>query len=148
MIIAVDPGANIGVATFTLKGEDYNKGVFSEENFLNFMASLLVAADQKPDIIFKFIVEPFTLRQDLAIEQTGSNMPASRIIGAIQMVDRILGDKSEIHYSPASNLKSALKWSGMNKYLSYRHVPDEIAAYAHGVMWLIQNDYRKHPIFS
>ena len=156
MFIAIDPGANVGVATFNEKGEDIKRTVMREEPFRDLMAnmySMLYAEVQKhPEskIGLTFIMEDFKLRQDKAIDQTGSDMPAPRIIGAVQMIDRLLGDRSEIILHQPMVLSTALKWAGFPKYANNRrlHPPDDIAAYSHGVFHLINAGLRKHPIFD
>lgn len=150
MFISIDPGKNNGVASFSDEGQDIKKKVMQEEEFLHFLQMLLVIkGDGKNHITF--ILEDFKLRQDKAIDQTGSDMPSSRMIGAVQFADRILGDQSDIVYQRPGILNSALKWAGYsdlaNKGRGY-HVPDDIAAYSHGVYYLITQNLRKHPIFN
>jgi hypothetical protein len=155
MFVAVDPGENVGAATFSETGEDLGRTVVRLDSFrTNFLKTLcsqrLKEPPRSPKLIF--IMEDYTLRQDMAINQTGSDMPASRCIGAVEMIASILGpERCEIHLQKPGNLKTALKWAGYptlaNKPRSW-HCPDDLSAYAHGVFWLIQNNYRKHPIFG
>lgn len=146
MFIAIDPGKNTGVATFDSDGKDLQKYVFSEDSFRLFMVGLLHVKGS-----VTFILEDFRLIQGKALEQTGSDMPAPRVIGAMQMIDTIMGDRSKIEMVQPGNLRTALKWAGFpelaNKPRTW-HCPDELAAYAHGVMYLIQKKLRKHPIFD
>lgn len=146
MFIAIDPGKNTGVATFDKDGKDLQKYVFSEDSFRLFMVGLLHVKGS-----VTFILEDFRLIQGKALEQTGSDMPAPRIIGAMQMVDTIIGKDSKIEYVRPGNLRTALKWAGYpelaNKPYGW-HCPDDLSAYAHGVMYLIQKGLKKHPIFD
>jgi hypothetical protein len=148
MFISVDPGDNVGVATFKADGTDINKTIMRLDKFRNFLSLSVVVPDVKKMI---FIVEDYRLCQNMAIAQTGSDMPASRCIGAIEMVCEILGDRSQIYWQNPSNLRGALKWAGYpklaNKPRSW-HCPDDLSAYAHGVHRLIDLGIRKHPIFG
>jgi hypothetical protein len=152
MFISIDPGANTGVATFMPNGNDVGNHTYREGDFLRFLNGAyytVSSPDYKDEVTW--IMEDFNLRQDKALAQTGSDMPASRMIGAVQMVDNLIGAKSKIVYQKPGNLRTALKWAGFpelaNKPRSW-HCPDHIAAYAHGKMYLIQQGICKHPIFE
>lgn len=155
MFISIDPGHNVGVATFTDTGLDVSKATITLPRFRQFILKSAVrerlkAPEGTPKLIF--LMEDYKLRQDMAINQTGSDMPASRCIGAVEFACDILGpERCEIILQPPGNLRTALKWSGYpelaNKPRTW-HCPDDMSAYAHGVFWLIRNDYRKHPIFN
>lgn len=155
MFISVDPGKNVGVATFNHEGVDINRTVMQEAEFRNFLkmvfSQVMAQNKAKPEspIGITFIMENYQLRQDKALDQLGSDMPASRIIGAVQMVDELLGDRSEIVLQQPGVLHTALKWAGFEKYANSRiHPPDDIAAYSHGMFHLINVGLRKHPIFD
>lgn len=155
MFIAIDPGANTGVATFKHTGEDINRTVFREEQFREFLkmvysqAMAQVTSDPETKFGLTFIMEDFKLRKDKALDQLGSDMPASRAIGAVQMIDNLLGDRSELILQQPGILSTALKWAGYPKYANSRiHPPDDIAAYSHGMFHLINANLRKHPIFD
>lgn len=146
MFIAIDPGKNTGVATFDSDGKDLSRYTFNEEVFRKFMASLLHV-----DGTVTFILEDFKLLQGKALEQTGSDMPAPRVIGAMQMIDTIMGDRSKIEMVRPGNLRTALKWAGFPELANkprHWHCPDDLSAYAHGVMYLINQKLRPHPIFA
>lgn len=146
MFIAIDPGKNTGVATFHSDGSDLGRYTFHEEKFRLFMAGLIHVKGT-----VTFILEDFRLVQGKALEQTGSDMPAPRVIGAMQMIDTILGDDSNIVYVKPGNLRTALKWAGYSEFANKPygwHCPDDLSAYAHGVMYLIQQKLRPHPIFD
>lgn len=153
MFIAVDPGNNVGVATFRNDGTDIAKKVMSLTEFREFIRVIMQVAleDDSKEYMVTFVMEDFRLRHDKAIDQTGSDMPASRCIGAVEMVCTILEKQSHIYYQKPGDLKGALKWAGYpelaRKPRSW-HCPDDIAAYAHGVHRLIDLGIRKHPIFN
>jgi hypothetical protein len=150
--ISIDPGKNVGVATFRENGEDINKRIMDlNTQFRDYLTKLyaLHANSEEP---IRFIMEDFKLRKDKALEQTGSDMPAPRCIGAVEMMCTLFGeDRASIHYIPPGNIKTSLKWAGYsalaNKPRGY-HPPDDIVAYSHGVFALINLKLRKHPIFS
>lgn len=150
MFIAVDPGKNVGVATFLEDGSDVAHKTMHYDDFRNFL-KLSYSGIKGTDEKMRFIVEDFRLRQDKALAQTGSDMPAPRCIGAIDMMLTMLGEQAMIFWQQPANLKGALKWAGYpelaNKPRGY-HPPDGIAAYAHGVHRLIDLGLRKHPIFG
>lgn len=151
MFISIDPGKNVGAAAFNDDGTDINNRVMGEKDFRVFLRQLINAAGAKPDMYITFVMEDYHLRHDKAMEQTGSNMPASRIIGAVEMADEILQNQSTIILQQPGILKTALKWAGYsnlaNKPRTF-HVPDNISAHAHGVYYLINKGLRKHPIFD
>lgn len=149
MFIAVDPGHNVGVATFREDGTDISKTIMSLDKFRDFLKMVTESISKEEPVTF--IMEDFSLRHDKAIDQTGSDMPASRCIGAVEMAATLFGTRSTIYWQKPGNLKGALKWAGFpelaRKPRSW-HCPDDIAAYAHGVHRLIDLGLRKHPIFN
>lgn len=147
MYVAIDPGKNIGLATFSSEGEDRGKLVVNEEALFGFLKNVIVAVEEKESRFVTFILEDYKLRKDRALDQVGSDIPAARIIGAVQMVHSILGEQSKIVLQEPRILHTALKWSRQNKWVGRKsHVPDDVSAYAHGVYYLIQQKIRPHPI--
>lgn len=144
--ISVDPGKTTGVAAFDSNGKELNRAAYSIKYFKMFLQG--VVAGNTP---VTFIVEDFNLRADKALEQTGSEMPAPRIIGMVEFAVSMLGEESKMVMCQSTNLKTALKWAGFpelaNKPRNW-HCPDELSAYAHGVMYLIQQNIREHPIWQ
>jgi hypothetical protein len=144
--ISIDPGRNNGVATFNAEGSEIKRCVYSIEYLKIFLEGTVTAA--KP---VTFIVEDFNLRQDKALEQTGSEMPAPRVIGMVEFAVTMLGRESKMVMAKSANLRTALKWAGYpelaNKPRNW-HCPDELSAYAHGMMYLIQQGIVEHPIWS
>lgn len=152
MLISVDPGFRSGVAVFNKDGTDRAKTTYELPGFYKFLSNAYEYSKKFEDPI-TFLYEDFTLRQDKAYAQTGSKMPASQAIGAIWQIHSML-DNSKLECSLPSNIKTALKWAGYNNIVkqmernrSY-HPADDIVAHSHGVMWLIQQGVRKHPIFG
>jgi hypothetical protein len=150
MFISVDPGLRVGVASFSDDGTDINRTTFNIVEFRRFLKQIYGYALKRNEIV-RWLYEDYTLRQDKAIAQTGSDMPASRAIGSLEMVDEMMGELSTLEKCSSSNLRTALKWAGYpqlaNKPRTW-HCPDDLSAYAHGVKWLIDLNVRKHPIFE
>lgn len=147
MFIAIDPGENVGVATFSDAGLDIKRHIFRLPDFREKVLALLAVTSN--DQHYTFIMEDFNLRLDKALDQTGSNMPAARAIGAVEMINDILGSRSTIVMRHPRLLYSALKAAGYAKYANKRiHPPDDIAAYAHGVDYLIEIGLRRHPVLD
>lgn len=147
MYVAIDPGKNIGLATFKPSGEDLNKKTVDEDKFFFFLKMLIGATKEEEKNFVTFIMEDYKLRQDKALNQVGSDIPAARIIGAVQFADSILEKQSKIVLQPPSVLYTALKWAGYKRYTSRNsHAPDDVAAYSHGLFYLIKQNIRKHPI--
>lgn len=151
MFISIDPGKNVGVATFREDGSDISRTVMQLPEFRIFLGNIYQYAAEDPANTVKFIMEDYTLIQSMAIAQTGSDMPASRAIGAVEQIHTMLGDKSLVFKVRPGELRSALKWAGFpelaNKPRTW-HCPDELSAYAHGVKFLIDKNIRRHPIFD
>lgn len=145
MYVAIDPGESVGMAMFTDTGEDIRKLTLRLPQFREALAMLMVT-----DKTYHFIVEDFRLRKDKALDQIGSNIPAARAIGAIEMMVAILGERASITMVQPSVLTSALKAAGFARYANNRrlHPPDDVAAYAHGVQYLIDNKLRRHPVLD
>lgn len=145
MYVAIDPGINVGMAMFSDTGEDVRKLTLKLPQFRETLALLMVS-----DKTYHFIVEDFKLRKDKALDQVGADMPAARAIGAIEMMVAILGPRATITMVQPSMLTSALKAAGFTKYANNRrlHPPDDIAAYAHGVQYLIDIGLRRHPVLD
>lgn len=152
MFMSIDPGKNVGFATFSATGEDLQRTVVDIKEFRTFYLQMTYDSVRDGHIeSITFIMEDFTLRKDKALDQTGSDMPAPRCIGAVEQIDTMLGTKSKIVLVKAGNLRGSLKWAGLPEYANKPrtyHIPDDIAAYAHGVKYLIDQKLRKHPIFE
>ncbi|MFF5977043.1 hypothetical protein ACFY7C_36685 [Streptomyces sp. NPDC012769] len=150
MYISVDPGENVGVATFREDGTDIGKTVVPLPNFRTFLTNTYFAIKDRDEKL-RFVVESFALRQDKSWEQTGSNMPASRCIGSIEQIMSLLGEQSMLWWAEPRNLRGALKIAGypeLARKPKNWHCPDDLAAYAHGVHRLVELGVRKHPIFD
>lgn len=154
MFISIDPGKRVGVSSFTDEGKDIGTQIFMvDSTFKTFLKGIYEYSKANNEMI-RFLYEDYTLRQDKAIAQTGSNMPASRAIGMVEMIHWMLGEKSTLDKSSPRNIITAFKWDGrkdiasrMERDRNY-HPDDGLVAHAHGVMHLINLNIRKHPIFE
>lgn len=122
-LVAVDPGGvHVGVAVFGCNNSGWScfwAGEMQPEEFEDWLSEHMVHSGI--DIL---VVEQFTLYADKAMEQTGSDMPTSQLIGAIKYIWRQMkGTASrwprpdvELHFQPAKikvPTQSVLKNRGM-----------------------------------
>jgi hypothetical protein len=152
MYISIDPGEHVGVATFREDGSFIKRTTMSLSEFRRvFLKYTYLEAAQHPNTKLHFIMENFKLTHNKALDQTGSNMPAPRCIGAVEMIVDLLSNQAELVLVPPGNLRTALTWAGFpelaNKPRTW-HCPDDLSAYSHGVMYLIQQGLQEHPIFK
>ena len=144
MYVAIDPGKRVGVATFALDGSDRSKALLPEEDFRLYLINHIRMQNNYP--ITAFIVEGFWLRQKEALDQVGSDMPASRTYGAVELAAQMMN--VPLHVQPSSILPQACKWARVPYNPRKKHTPDQLSAYAHGVYWLINNKIRRHPVLD
>lgn len=128
--LAIDPGLSTGWASFDATGKPLAMGILrTPDAFFKFL-------DQMDDLPTIVIVEEFKLFQKKAIQQSGSDMVASRVIGGIEF----WAGKNNIHivWQPASIKKIAQMWTG-KKPPSNHDISHDIDAYNHGMYYLIKN---------
>lgn len=90
-----------------------------------------------PDLI---VYEGFTLHKNKAIQQSGSNMPASQAIGMIKSYAAM--SKIKLVEQPANILATAVMMTQMP--LPSNHSQSHwVSAYNHGFFWLVKNGFRK-----
>lgn len=130
--LAIDPGKTTGYAFFDINGKPVKKGqIKGVEDFADWFMDL----DPRPTVI---IYEDFILFKNKALEQTGSNMEASQVIGIIRSMARRWG--VELHKQPASVLPIAQKWAGITiKEMGSHDKTHWVSAYCHGWYWLQKN---------
>jgi hypothetical protein len=154
VFVSIDPGRNVGVASFTDDGKDIHCATINLKDFKVYLKGL-IEVSKNADEKIHFLYEDFTLRKDKALDQTGSEMPAPKCIGMVELAQCVIGDaKSTIEKALPGNLITAFKWDGrpdialkMERNRKY-HPDDKLAAHAHGTMWLINMKIKKHPIFE
>ena len=129
-IMVFDPGKAIGWAGFSEQGINVSMGECS----LNELPTLLQAT--LPAII---VFENYRLRPWMAKKQSWSNMPAPKVIGALEMYAKMHNlelvsqepDKKEVGYA----------WGNIPKAKNHKDSHDRDAL-AHGVFYLIENGIR------
>lgn len=135
-LLAIDPGRMNGIAIF--HGRD-----------VHWIGQVHI--DDLPDYLFKFaeehkgkevqvVYENFKLMKGRALQQSGSTMEASQVIGQVKMI-------ASRHAWPIAdqppNVKPiAQKWSGV-KPPSDHKMSHQVDAYNHGVYWLVKNGMRR-----
>ena len=87
LLISVDPGGvHVGVAAFDRQDKGWGCVWVAEmrpDQFEDWLATNLQAG-----LVLALVVEKFTLFADKALEQTGSEMETSQLIGAIRYIHR------------------------------------------------------------
>lgn len=128
LYISVDPGKNVGVATWDEHGNFLRKTIFALEDFETYLGSLL---DRKHEIL-AFIVEEYRVYGSKAHAHIGSKVETAQCIGKIKMIAKLLG--VPVVEQPATILNGAAKWAGVKR--SGSHWKDDVSAYLHGYYYL------------
>lgn len=129
MITAWDPGKTTGFAIWSPEGELRELGQCD----INDMVTTWRRLESTHGKITAVIYEDFRLFAKKARQQTGSNMPASQVIGML----RTLAELSDAHETvqPANIKDIAIKWSGVARPLDHS-ATHSIDAYLHGFYWM------------
>lgn len=133
MIIAIDPGKDNGYAIFGEDGEMVDMGQFTIEE----LQTWLLAYEEPVSTI---VVEDYRLFKKRAIQQSGSDMPASRVIGIVEMYAKMKGAK--LVKQRADILPVAQKISGI-KLPKDHSISHQFSALNHGIYWLVNEGRRK-----
>lgn len=133
MYLAIDPGKTNGWAYFNETGfcEEYGQGDLDElrEFFQEYEKTLQVV-----------IIEDFKLFKHKALVQSGSDMVASRVIGAVE--EWVRPRKIKLVKQPADRLTIAQLWSG--KKMPKNHAKSHwVSAYNHGYYYLVKAGVKK-----
>lgn len=134
--LALDPGETTGWASFDKDGNVEQIGMIKDpKEFLRWL-------EIRGTLYKTVIVEDYKLFQRKALQQSGSDMVASRVIGGIESwADRY--DVAVVK-QPASIKKIAEMWSGKKPPSNHKY-SHEIDAYNHGMYYLIRNKIRTPP---
>lgn len=131
--ISIDPGVSTGWVTWDDKGtmlaQGTSRSVEEFDTFLHTLPSIPVV-----------IVEEFRLFKNKALQQSGSRMETSQVIGIIRSWAR--RNKAEVIEQQAQILSIAQLWSGM-KMPSNHSVSHWVSAYNHGFYYLVKKGVRK-----
>lgn len=131
--ISIDPGKSTGWVTWDKNGNVIKQGTCRGRDEFE---QLLEDLGSVPVVV----VEDFTLFKHKALQQSGSKMETSKVIGSIESWVR--RNKSELVMQPASILTIAQLWSGV-KMPKNHNVSHWVSAYNHGYYYLIKQNVRK-----
>lgn len=130
-VLALDPGKNIGRSLWSNQGIMLFKDVIDLDTALSY----LVNAEGVDTVVYEDW-QLFT-RQ---VEQTGSRMEASQLIGAIKLWEK-LDERRFAKAQPSSILPISALHIGIK--LPKGHTPDEISAMLHGHYWFVERGILK-----
>lgn len=131
IVLAVDPGIMNGICAWNIDKEtpELIVDLFTHVH-INDMTDFLADVIKDYEVKF-FVVEDFQLFGKLAKQQSGSSMPASRVIGQMELIAKMAD--APLYKQKANLLPQALKIAGveMPKDHSKSH---RFSAYAHGYL--------------
>lgn len=136
MILAIDPGKDNGYALWEDDGELVTFGQLTIDEMDDFLLSF-----DRP--VSAVIVEDYRLFKKRAIQQSGSNMPASQVIGKAEMFAAMKGAK--FIKQRADVLPIAQKLS-QKKLPTDHSISHQFSAYNHGFYWMVQQGIVKPAI--
>lgn len=132
ILLSVDPGDNVGYALWD-GGTCYENAVVRRPVFMDMLARGYFEG------VDKVVAENFRLFRGRAQRQTGSKMPASIVLGALELWCRMHG--IWLTTQEPGILPIASKHA--NRPLPAGHCPDDLSAYLHGFEYLVTNDVLK-----
>ncbi len=132
--LSIDPGKTSGWVTWDSNGnmlkQGQTKGPIEFESLL----------EELSDSVRVAVVEDFTLYRSHALQQSGSKMETSKLIGVIESWCR--RNDVNLVMQPASILSIAQLWSGVK--MPKNHAKSHwVSAYNHGYYYLIKKNIRK-----
>lgn len=133
-LLAIDPGLATGYSVWLDARPGRQGDVRGMSKFDDWLVEY-VGKYGKPDII---VMEKFELFRWKAEKQSGSNMPASKVIGKVELWAKM--HKIPIVMQAPSILPVAQKWSKI-KMPSNHDQSHHIAALNHAVYYLVKNNY-------
>lgn len=130
--IAIDPGKTTGYALFDSSGiVTFTGKITGEDKFLDELETLVAAGNIKVMIIEIYRNRPHMKHNNWSKNET------SQIIGATKRIARKAGIKV-VEQEPSPALAIGLKFLGISHVYAGKHVPDDVAALAHGTYYLRQ----------
>lgn len=138
-LLAIDPGKSTGWCMFQDGIANGQFGILrSLDALIDWFDSYFNDHDE-PDLI---VVEQYTLYKSKALIQAGSKMETSQAVGAIEYFAR--RHKIPVVYQKADILKIASMWTGVDHDKNHAN-SHHMAAYQHGMYYLITNGMREIP---
>lgn len=135
ILVAFDPGKVTGVAVFK-NGQVKEMTQVPIEKFPKFLQRL---REEYQELNQVYLYENFKLFKWKAMQQSGSSMEASQVIGMVKMAAPMVG--ADIAEQSPQIKPVAQKWSGVIPPKNHAR-SHEVDAYNHGVYWLISNRMR------
>ena len=129
LLMAFDPGKDTGVCLFQdghVVDMDILRGIGALQDFL-------INSTKKPDLI---VIEEFALRKTKALQQSGSHMETSQVIGMIKLWAR--QNNIPVVTQPANALPMGLMWGKLKMPKNHRN-SHWISARAHGIYYMVAN---------
>jgi len=132
ILLSVDPGDNVGYALWD-GPECYENKVVRRPEFMRMLAEGYF------DGVDRVVAENFALFRGRAQKQVGSKMPASLVLGALELW--CIQHGIWLHKQHSGILSTAALHA--NRTLPAGHCPDDLAAYLHGYYYLEEQDVLK-----
>lgn len=132
-LLAIDPGGMCGIAWW---GEDYQLISYAQVSLLD-LPNWLDTFEPKPKLI---LFENFKLWRHRALQQSGSDLPASQTIGMIKSY-AILNKIPIVDQSPQVLKQAELMFQ--TKMPSDHSQSHWVSAYLHGQYWLVKQGFRQ-----
>lgn len=125
ILLSVDPGDNVGYALWD-GGDCYENEIVSRKQFMQWLVDgYFEGADN-------VVAEDYTLFRGRAQKQVGSKMPASLVLGALELWCMQHGIWLKKQHSGILSIASM----HANRALPQGHCPDDLSAYLHGYYYL------------
>lgn len=136
MILFVDPGKQVGWATWRNDGSFIRKEEGPYGDFYSYLEVLMEMNGPHTFGCEDYVLDP-------NISQGGSKMEACRVLGAVEFAARITGSKFVLQKNLV--LTSAQRMSGVEVPKHGRKDHDANSAYNHGIFWLVKNNIIENP---
>jgi hypothetical protein len=134
LLLAVDPGKSTGWAVFK-HGLVYEMGIARSVDEFDDWLHKFEKEYGIPDTV---VIEDFTLFRNKAIEQSGSRMEASQVIGITKSFGR--RHEAKVQLQPAAILPMAVIYTKAKLPGNHKN-SHHISAYNHGFYYLVKNHF-------
>lgn len=144
--VGIDPGKTTGWSWVTvdtdIKQITADKGLRLGMDKTDELLDMMVQSEKK----YTLICEDFTLFSRLALAQSGSNMPASQVIGMVKSAVRRSAGRIELVMQSSKDNKQRAKASGREIPNNHK-VSHDVAAYNHVFSYLLEKNIIKNRMF-
>lgn len=135
--VGIDPGGTTGVCVLDREGNILDTEQLKFDQLIDCFSNLVADYDIK-----HVVVENFITFGHKAMQQTGSKVPAARVIGAVNVWAKLM--KLPVTLQMSSILPIAEKWSRINFKKAGAHKDTHwVAAYLHVFYWMVQHQIIK-----